>query len=649
MNKVAAIPLFALLTFTPLSARQAAPDSSIAPTDSTTRVDSLRTRFIPGIGIFRSLPDSADVLHASRWAWSEDRLVENLFWKIPGLYSTSLGEAGKPVRLYYQGLDSRSLSFFLDGRPIGDAVTGEVNPADIPLEFMEAAEFLANGQNPAGGIATLNAVSRQDNSPRPMTKLRYVQNPFETLLTDALFSQNIARSTNLVVGLQRYSSRGRYKHGGLDSWNTRVRLRYNISPSFNVSLQHLYTADRNEMNGGVDLALSNEPFEEARAIVQTETGHETLLRSDWTLAGAAKLFADSLSLTRFSLYSSSTEREYQNFGDDYHLANERDADAYSVRGVRASQRFAVSPGATIEAGFQIAQTDLDQSSTLRTTAEDEYSFFGSVEFAPIDFADVSLSARSDSRAGLNATAIRGAVRLYSSLGKIWASAEQAGRIPTLQERLAVDSLFSTTAPLSNESRNSFAAGVDGQPLESLSLQLSAFHHRIEQAVVFRSTSTASGTPAVAISNIPDLTTTGALATAHWRWNGFEALGVACYTEYREQDTVQTPFPDLFLAGELSYRDVVLKDALDGKIGVRAKFLNRQQGVDYHPRVRAYTLQQTYTFGRVTILDAFLVFHLGDAMISISWENLLNFNYYLLPFYPAPERHIQLGVNWRWID
>jgi hypothetical protein len=644
---ILALALVACIVPASSSSQAIVPDSSVASDDTSVRVDSLRSRFIPGLGVIGTMPDSGDVLHSSQWNWTDSRLVENLIWKIPGLYATNFGEIGKPTRLYFEGLDSRYLNFSFDGRPIADPITGEVNLADLPIEFLEAFEFLPR-RGDLGGIATLNALSKQYNSPRPITKLRYVQNPFETLLTDALFSQNVARGVNLTLGLQRHSSRGRYKNGDLDSWNTRVRLRYNIGPSFNLSLMHTYTANRSGMNGGVDFALSPELYEEARATVRTETGRDTEFRSNWTLSGIASVLPDSASLTRFALFSSSTEREYSNAGDLIHPANEREEGVYSLRGIRATQILFLH-AIRLSGGIQVDRIAAERISSLNFSSEGSVSLFLSAEANPLELLDLVARVQNESRGGLSVSAIGGTLRVHFPIGNVWTSVEQAGRIPTIQERFATDSLFNTDPNLSSESRLSISAGIELQPTEYFSLGLSAFQHRIERAIVFRPSSTLSGTSSIHIANISELKTMGLRGNVRWRWNSWEALGSGSYTEYAEADLEKSPYPNLLLAGELSYRRILLTDALDGKVGLRAKYFDRQQSVDYSPRFRAYTYQPVVTLGWLTLLDAFLVFKLGDAMISLSWENLLNANSMFLPFYPMPGRHFQLGVNWVWVD
>jgi hypothetical protein len=54
-------------------------------------------------------------------------------------------------------------------------------------------------------------------------------------------------------------------------------------------------------------------------------------------------------------------------------------------------------------------------------------------------------------------------------------------------------------------------------------------------------------------------------------------------------------------------------------------------------------------GMWTRLDAFAILKVGNAYITLSYENLLDANYTITPVYPMPDRSFRLGVNWVFID
>ena len=113
--------------------------------------------------------------------------------------------------------------------------------------------------------------------------MRFVQGPDEQTLTDGMFTQNITRRLNLTFGFQSLVTDGRYTNTGLQSWNARVRLRYNLFENFNILLSDFYTKTYTHVNGGVDLAKSMDIFEPVQAAVFDGNSMETISRHDLTL------------------------------------------------------------------------------------------------------------------------------------------------------------------------------------------------------------------------------------------------------------------------------------------------------------------------------------------------------------------------------
>ena len=228
-----------------------ADSTQTAPADTTAAADSLRTNFLPGMGTIAVDQDTTEWF-ASRFIWSDARYAGDLFRLTPGIFLRELGTAGQPSEITAEGVGWRGLPVLFDGRPLNDPVTGTFNLYDFPMEFIDRIElwegpeafFAAQG----GTGLTMNMVARQYNTGRPITKIRFVQGPYEHLLTDALFTQNIVRNLNLTFGVQRQVTDGRFVNTGFDSWNVRTRLRYNLSERLNLALTDLYRYCRRSRN-----------------------------------------------------------------------------------------------------------------------------------------------------------------------------------------------------------------------------------------------------------------------------------------------------------------------------------------------------------------------------------------------------------------
>jgi outer membrane cobalamin receptor len=620
--------------------------TSIAHADSVV-IDSVRIRFLPGMGQILDEIDTTDVSYQKQFLWSDAKNAGDLLWKLPGFFYRDLGEAGKWGQLNAFGVDGRGMNILLDGRPMNDPVTGTYNISDLPLEFIDHTEIL-NGSHSilaSGEDGTaLNFVSRSYNSYRPLTKLRFVQDPKGTILTDGLFTQNVARGLNLMIGFQRTVTAGRFADADLDAWNVRTRLRYNFSDRLNIALTDFYTKASNGLNGGIDPSRSTTLFDETTAIVSNQYARDSRSRRDVTLSAIAHIFADSASITQASIYYSTLEREYfnpQNSIDDSTKA--------SFWGIRFQQQFSFSP-LDVTLGGNLERRQSDSTRTLPSLVESEKSLFVRAELRLINFFVPSVTLRSTSL-GSEHTFSAG-VGVKSQLADwltIFVDASKYDRFPTLQERYWRDSVIVRANGIVKEQHSFIQAGVNIDAGPNLQLTLTGFRRTIKNAIVYQPAVTMYGSSALGISNINEMKSSGLNGRIVFRWHHFEALGVMTLTHCEQSDSVKTFIPDVILSGELSYRGNILFEHWDGKIGLRSRFISRQQGMQFDPQTLSYVEYDADLLGRSTTFDLFMILKIGDAHLSLSWNNILNAGYYLSPIYPMPRTNIRLGVNWVFMD
>jgi len=617
-------------------------------------IDSVRIRFLPGMGQIIDEVDTTDVLHQKQFLWSAAKYVGDLLWKLPGFFYRDLGEAGKWGQLNAFGVDGRGIGILLDGRPMNDPITGTYNIADLPMEFIDHTEILSGSTSilASGEDGTaLNFVSRSYNSYRPLTKLRFVQDPEGALLTDGLFTQNIARGLNLMIGFQRTVTVGRFANASLDAWNVRTRLRYNFSDRLNIALTDFYTKAGNGLNGGVDPSQSLSLFDEATAIVFNQYAHDERSRRDVTLSTIARLFSDSSSTTQASLYYSTLEREYWNPPDyqNGHYQNIDDSTKASFWGVRLQQHLSFNPlHMTVGGNFERRQSD--STRTLPSHIESEKSLFAQAELRLINIFVPSISLRSTSLDGERTSSFGVGVKsVLADWLTLFVDASKYDRFPTIQERYWRDSIFIRSGEIQKEQHAFIQAGININAGSNLKLSLAAFQRTVKNAIIFQPAVTMYSSSAISISNINEVKSLGLNGRILFYWHHFEALGVMTLTRYEQADTVKTLIPNIILTGELSYRGNIIFEHWDGKIGLRSQFFNRQQGMQFDPQTLSYVQYNNNLMGRSTTFDLFLILKIGDAHFSLSWNNILNAGYILAPIYPMPGRNIRLGVNWVFMD
>ncbi len=620
-------------------------DSTALVSQDTTVIDSVLVRFIPGMGQITDDIDSLSILYQKQFLWSDAKVIGDLIWKLPGFFYRDLGEAGKWEQLNAYGIDGRGIGILLDGRPMNDPVTGTYNFSDLPLEFIDYTEIISgtasiSAASDAAGT-TLNFISRSYNSYHPFTKLRFVQDPKGTLLTDGLFTQNVARGLNLMISFTRQVSDGRFFNADLDAWNVRTRLRYNVSDRLNISLTDFYTKAGNGLNGGVDMSKSTD-LDEAGARVVSNSAWDKRSRRDVTLSTIARIFSDSSSATQANVYYTASEREY-NYTymiDDFTQS--------SFWGVHLRQHINLDLIKCIIGGSW-EQRKSDSTGILASHLESEHSLYMQAEMRLTDILVPSVFLRStsfDGESSLSTGAgVKSAIADWLALS---ADISWFDRYPTLQERYWNDSSFFRTGEIRKEQHAFFRGGFTLRAGSNLDISLEGFKRDVDQAIVYLPAKTAGGAPAVNISNIQKVAIQGINGSVDFHFHKFEFYGVLTLTDYKEADTLKTLVPDIILAGELSYRSTFFKDKLDAKFGVRSRFYERQQGMQFDPRTLSY-VQYNKTLGRSTTLDMFMILKIGDAHLTVSWQNILDASYILSPIYPMPGRFFRLGVNWVFMD
>jgi outer membrane cobalamin receptor len=625
-------------------------DTAAVRSDSTV-IDSVRIRFLPGMGKIKGDIDTLDVFYQTQVLWSDAKYASEIFWKLPGFFYRDLDEAGKLGELNAFGVDGRGIGILFDGRPLNDPVTGTYNFSDLPLEFLDHTEIFSGSDglltsSSAAGTA-LNFVSRSYNSYRPMTKLRFVQDPKGTLLTDGIFTQNVMRGFNLMIGFQRHVTLGRYANADLDAWNVRTRLRYNFSERFNISLTDFYTKAKNGLNRGVNENYSVDLFDENSAYVVNYDAWDRRARHDLTLSSIARIFADSTSTTQMNLYYSKIDREYW---DGVSLRTDSTMSAFW--GMRVQQNLAINPVRLIFGG-QIERRKCDSTRTLTPHIETEKALFAQAELRLTDLFILSVSVRSTS---LDGVSTMGTGAGFKSNPADWIcvsfDASWFDRFPTLQEKYwkdARDTAVIRFGDLVKEQHKFLKLGFDLKIGENVKANVTAYQRTINNAIAYRPAELLSGLSTINISNIDEVRISGLNGSAEISWHQFEALGIMTLTQYKESDTIKTPIPDIILSAEASYRDKFLKEKLEAKFGARIKFYNRQQSMQFDPQTLSYVQYRANILGRSTTIDLFMILKIGDAHISLSGINLLGAGYLLSPIYPMQGWHMRLGLNWQFLD
>ena len=632
------------------------PDTLARLRADSLRAESYRKRFIPSIGNLDQAVDTTSQFHSREFIFSDVTNAHDLLVKVPGSFFRDLGQPGQPGQLSLFGVDTRGISVQLDGRPLNDPVFGGYDLYDIPIQYVHEVEILQGsgslyeGANSPGG--TINFVSHQYNNLHPMTKFRFFQGPYDHILSDGIFAQNITRALNAMFGFQRQVTDGRFTNSAYDSWNFRFRLRYNVAEQLNVWASDFYTKSTVGLNGGIDPTLSPSLYDEVTAVVRDDKTYQIRSRHDFTLGSVGKLLADSASLSKLVLYYSSIDREYANGGGAGLAPVFQDIQGSSLWGLKFDQRIDFNVGA-LDVGTSLERRHVDYSHYLAERTENYAAANAKVTLRPVDWVSGAFSSRLEQLRGDNSMSwgINVEARITPWL-TLWGDNSSSFRYPTIQELFWQDSALVRPRAFSKEKHSFFRAGARFE-IGPASLSLSVFKRKIENAILFAGTPFAN-TPfgagvGVLITSLPTEEFTGGAADVRLSLWKFELQGNATLTDSKQQVIYWRVVPRFTSLSEFSYRDTFVGGNLDLKTAVRLKFVSHHDGLEFVPRLLAFATQSTSEMPSFTTLDFYLVAKLGDAYLTFIWENPVDVNAMMVPFYPLMSRSIKLGVNWIFTD
>lgn len=638
----------------------AASASAQDPADSVTVAvgDTLLPAFsplsvrLPGMGHRAPSADTLTPFSGPLIQWSDAHATTQLFGRSADFFLWDLGEPGKNSQLLFRGVDWRSIGLSLDGVPLDDPIGAGFNLYDLPIEFIDRIEVVSSSTTmetptPSPG-AMINIVSPQYLSYRPVTKIRFMQGPYGQVFSDGLFTQNLARTTNLLVGFQRHATDGRFANALYDAWNLRSRVRFDVSDRFNVALTYLYTKRISQTNGGVYLDSTRTIFQGAGATVRYPEATETVWRHDAAVHVLTALFPDTAALTKATAYYTLHERDYRDAQSPVYSTPA--VDRTHVGGLRLEQQI---PLQRVDAaiGGEFQSKDVTASPHVGIRHEVMGSVWGRAAIDLFGFLQPRAHAREDFFEELRLVSYGAGVTLTagSSLDLLF-DASSSWRVPTMQERFWSTPLVTRLNQIVPEKHHVVEGTIRLRPWEGARLSLTGFRRDIDNGVVFVASSPADArTTGVAIVAIPRLSIQGVTLDAMlpiWKL-GIHLTGG--FSEYTEQDTIKTLLPKWRGVLDVFFRDSFFGDHLDLKVGVRMQGNSGHRGMEFVPPMLAYVENRGQDVGRYASMDLYGIFHIGDAFVTLVWENFLNIDYYITPVYPMLDRNITLGINWRFLD
>ncbi len=177
---------------------------------------------------------------------------------LPFAFFQNLGYFGQPSFIYLFGQSKPS--FLLDEIELNNPFTRFFNPFNIRSELLDSIiviapprSFLFSNNNSNSAIRLL---TYDKHSKKPYSKIRYFQGANDEGMIDAMFNIRPFVKTNVYLGINNSSVSPNYSNTDFSLWKTTLGLKYHFTRRLLLNFSYNYSYSRVQLFGGVSDSLS---------------------------------------------------------------------------------------------------------------------------------------------------------------------------------------------------------------------------------------------------------------------------------------------------------------------------------------------------------------------------------------------------------
>ena len=480
--------------------------------------------------------------------------------------------------------------------------------------------FLYGGFN---NSASVNFISRNIYMNKPYSKIKYYQGANGEAMVDFLFSDNFYKRINLSLDVTNRKLDSVFTNTGYSDWQVSLNLKYFISDNVNLIASYNFVHSEIGLSGGVNYDslvnsgsnINSALYNYSLAPVNTPYKHLSLKRHFFNLRLLSSYSANSS--TDINIYYEYNLNNSTDPADTLNLQNENKNNTFgiSARQDLKESIFNLSLNGIYEStgynnqfiNYNIVSGPSFRDKVLSLSSILSTSIFDSTltPSAFIKYSDRSLTDNFQTNA-INYGGY-GFDLSYSPINK-------------LKFYLGY-SIYQTE--ISKNYVNNFEAAAQ-YTLENLFLKLDYFKRNnfINNNYPF-------------ISNYNYVANLQGLGV-NLNYNIWKIYFESTASFYRQQNSSSLlyEFPQTSFTLGFFYRDILFDSNLNLKTGFIV--YNNGESIEQTNTKIPTSLKIDYTLsGEIRKV----------AMVYFTWENLLNSQYYIIPYYPMPGRNIRFGISW----
>jgi hypothetical protein len=606
--------------------------------------------------LVKPVAEAGSIIHEPSYAisdseirWSDYTYSGKVLQKIPGSFLADMAQPGDPSELYFDGLGAGYSKYLLDGVELNEPTMSSFNLYHVPMEFVSHVQYIDPLRAPiyqfnaTGGLVNFQTPSY--NEAVPYSKVRHMEEPYNYLITDGVFSQNIGFRSNVDLGFERQTTDQRFLNSLYDGVNIRAKYRYSIDSTQQFTLTELYYRTKGGINGGsLPYNVSTLIFDQGFAPLRSYHADLTYLQHHLRVAYSRSDPHDSTEFLTVSAFFDYFKFQFGDVSIPYYLTN-------ISRRVGASLRGSYTPfGSRLNFGAEAVQEQNPYNSSSAIPSSNRVSGYADEEFYLLDLFKVGMFGRADLDNNKFYSAFGGTAGIGSGVFTVRVGANLSHHVPSMSQKYFLSPDFVGNSNLSSETDRLFEVLAGVKISNKFKLSLKTYERDIDHPIYYLTKYNGEPDyPQISVVNLSSRKILGLDATMELNVWKFGAKGNLNYVDEKVDGGEVYTLPKVFAIGELYFHDVLFTGHLNLKVGIRGQLETSFKGEEFYPAALVYYPAFINTFGPFGSSDFFLQGKVGDAVIYFTLFNLTNQEYLLAPVYPALGTSFGFGINWEFLN
>jgi len=172
-------------------------------------------------------------------------------------YTLSFGFIGQPNISVLYGVGNNGISFLQDGVLINNRYSNFTDLNDIQSELLDSIEVINYPRgflySPANNLVSINLISKDFVSTVPYSKIKYYQGPDGESFADVYFNSLLSNKFNLSFDITNRKMDDKYSNTNFSYWQGNIKLKYLSSNKLNIIAGYNIEKSIVGINGGVDV------------------------------------------------------------------------------------------------------------------------------------------------------------------------------------------------------------------------------------------------------------------------------------------------------------------------------------------------------------------------------------------------------------